>query len=171
MRPEKQLLLSEIQGKANESEAFFFIRYQHLSPNLSSSLRLQLATKGSDIEVVRKRILLKALQEVGFPISAELLEGHIAVIFAQTDPIEVAKLIYRFREAHEGILEVLGGQFEKRFCKGQNVEQISKLPSVDEMRAQMLALLEAPLTGFLGVANSLLTSVMFCLEDRAQKDS
>ncbi len=94
------------------------------------------------------------------------LQGHIAVVFANEDPVQTTKAIFQFCQENEEVLEVIGGRFEGAICSAQDVEQISKLPSKDEMRAQFLGTLEAPLAQTLAVMDALLTSVMHCLENK-----
>jgi large subunit ribosomal protein L10 len=171
MRPDKQLLLNEIKEKIDGSKALFLAKYQRLNPNLASAFRMQVAQKGGSFEVVRKRILLKAAGASGFTLEPGMLEGHIGVIFADEDPIEMTKVIYQFRKENEDVLEVLGGRFDGKLCSAKDVEQISKLPSKDEMRAQFLGTLEAPLSQTLAVFEALLTSVMHCLENKSQDGS
>ena len=50
----------------------------------------------------------------------------------------------------------------------EDVKAISELPSQDEMRAQFVGLLEAPMTQTLSVMQALLTSIMYCLENKAK---
>jgi large subunit ribosomal protein L10 len=50
------------------------------------------------------------------------------------------------------------------------VELISKLPTLLEMRAQFLGLLEAPMTQTLGTIQAMLTSVIYCLDNKAKKE-
>lgn len=171
MRPEKQLLLNEIKEKIDGSKALFLTRYQRLNPNLASAFRMQVAKSGGSFEVVRKRILLKAAGESGIALQSGMLEGHIGVVFADVDPIEMTKVIYQFRKENEDVLEVLGGRFDGQLCSAKDVEQISQLPSKDEMRAQFLGTLEAPLSQTLAVVEALLTSVMHCLENKSQASS
>jgi large subunit ribosomal protein L10 len=56
-------------------------------------------------------------------------------------------------------------------CSASDVEQISKLPGKDEMRSQFLGTLEAPLAQTLSVLEALLTSVMYCLENKSQANN
>jgi large subunit ribosomal protein L10 len=170
MRPEKQLLLDEIKEKMDQSKAMILTRYERLNPNLASDFRLRIGKSGGALEVVRKRILLKAAEAAGIKIDEALLEGHVAVVFAEQDPIEVTKAIYKFCKENEEILHVLGGRFEGVLYSAQDVEQISKLPAKDEMRAQFLGTLEAPLSQTLSVMDALLTSVMHCLENKSQSN-
>jgi large subunit ribosomal protein L10 len=171
MRPEKQLLLDEIKDKIDASQALVFARYQKLAPNLASKLRMDVAKTGGSLEVVRKTIFLKAAQIAGVSIDPEKLEGHIAVFFAEQDPVQTTKLIYQFCQDNESILQVIGGQFEGKMCSAQDMEQISKLPSQNEMRAQLLGLFEAPMAQMLSTVEALLTSVIHCLENKAQENN
>ncbi|HEY2811022.1 MAG TPA: 50S ribosomal protein L10 [Rhabdochlamydiaceae bacterium] len=170
MRAEKQLLLDDIKNRMNTSNALVIARYVKLEPNKVAGFRQQLSQTGSSLAVIKKRVLLKAAQEAGYPLSADTLEGHIAVIFLAEDPFSTTKAIYKFSEENEKILEVLGGRFEGALCSAQDVEQISKLPSKDEMRAQLLGVLEAPLSQTLAVMDALLTAVLYCLENKNQQN-
>ena len=171
MRPEKQLLLDEIKDKIAGSKAIVLASYKRLEPNLTSKFRMNLAKTGGTLEVVKKRVLVKAAQAANVAFDPALLQGHIAVVFASQDPIQTTKVVYQFRQENEEVLEVIGGQFEGAICSASDVEQISKLPSKEEMRAQFLGTLEAPLSQTLAVIEALLTSVMHCLENKSEQSN
>lgn len=168
MRPEKQFLLDDIKGKMDNSKAFILARYTKMNPNQASQFRTLIAQTGGDFEVIRKRILMKAAQGAGCALEKSLLEGHIGVVFADVDPVQTIKTVYKFRQENEEMLEVLGGRFEGKLYSARDVEQISKLPSKDEMRAQFLGLLEAVPAQTLGVMDALLTSVVYCLDNKSK---
>ncbi len=159
MRPEKQLLLDEIKNKMTGSKAVVFARYARLEPNKSSAFRIDLAKTGGSLEVVKKRVLIKAAEAAKMSLDPSLLQGHIVLVFAEQDPIQTAKVVYRFRQENEEVLEVIGGRFEGLFYPASDVEQLSKLPSKEEMRAQFLGTLEAPLAQMLAVVEAFLASV------------
>ncbi|MES2345338.1 MAG: 50S ribosomal protein L10 [Chlamydiota bacterium] len=168
MRPEKQFLLDEVKEKIENSQALVFAKYQGLDPNLTSTFRFLLNDKGGSYKVVRKRILLKAAQSCGFSIEASALEGHIGVIFVEQDPVDVTKAVCQFQAENKEKFEVIGGRFEGRICSAKDVEEISKLPSKDEMRSQFLATLEAPMSQTLAVMEAVLTSVIYCLDNKSK---
>lgn len=170
MRQEKQLLLDEIKDKIEESNALVLTRYHSLTPNLSADFRKVLQDAGGDFSVVKKRILIKAAEEEGLTLDPALLQGHIGVVFALEDPIPTTKAFFNFAKENAEVFEVLAGQFEGRLCSAKDVKAISELPSQDEMRAQFLGLLEAPMSQTLSVMEALLTSVMHCLENKSQQD-
>jgi large subunit ribosomal protein L10 len=171
MRPEKQLLLDEINDKIAGSKAIVLASYKRLEPNAAAAFRTNLAKTGGSLEVVKKRVLIKAAQVAGLAIDPALLQGHIAVVFANQDPIQTTKTIYQFSKENEEVLEVIGGRFEGSMCSAKDVEQISKLPSKEERRAQFLGTLEAPLSQTLAVLEALLTSVMHCLDNKSQQNN
>jgi large subunit ribosomal protein L10 len=170
MRPEKQLLLDDMKQRFASSKAVVLMSYTKLEPNKAAAFRMDLAKSGGSLAIIKKRILLKAAKEAGMELDAGLLEGHIAVIFSMDDPLTTTKTIYQFCSANQEVLNILGGRFEGALCSAQDVKQISELPSREEMRAQFLTALEAPLSQTLAVIEALLTSVMHCLENKNQQN-
>lgn len=169
MREEKKLLLKEIKDKIDGSKAFFITRYRNVDPNKASDFRINLSKIGGEFEVVRKRILIKAMGEAGIKLDESMLEGHIGVVFAKDDPIETTKAIFTFRKENEELLDVTGGRFDGQLCSAKDIETISELPSKEEMRAQLLSVFEAPLSQSLAVMDALLTSVVHCLENKSSE--
>src|SRR5271154_7274136 len=171
MRQEKQLLLDDIKDRMVNSQAIVLASYKRLEPNVAASFRNSLAQTGGSLEVVKKRVLVKAAQVAGVELDPALLQGHIAVVFANEDPVQTTKVVYQFCQENEQVLEVIGGRFEGNLCSAKDVEQISKLPGKDEMRAQFLGTLEAPLSQTLAVIEALLTSVIYCLDNKSQQNN
>jgi large subunit ribosomal protein L10 len=171
MRQEKQLLLNEIKNKIVGSKALVLAQYQNLEPNAAESLRASLADAGAELEVVKKRMFLKAAESAGVALHAFDMQGHIVVVFANQDPIPATKLIYKFCQENEKNVDVVGGCFEGEICSAADVKQISQLPNKEEMQAQLLAVLEAPMSQMLSVVQSLLTSVMYCLDNKSQQEN
>lgn len=169
MRDEKQLLLDEMKERIDGSTALVLTSYQKLTPDTSADFRNQLAEAGGSFSVVRKRVFIKAAEAAGIKLDEKNLAGNIGVVFASADPIAPTKAFFQFAEENEEIFEVLAGQFEGQICGPEDVKAISKLPSQDEMRAQFIGTLEAPMTQTLAVMEALLTSVMHCLENKAKQ--
>ena len=66
-------------------------------------------------------------------------------------------------------LKLLVDVLKDSFIMLTDVESLSKLPGKDEMRAQLLAYLEAPMAQTLAVMDALLTSVVYCLENKSKQ--
>lgn len=172
MRQEKQLLLDDLKERLEKADCFVLTRYQKMKAAKETLFRGEMAKVNADFEVVRKRVFLKATQVAGLTgIDANTLQGSIGVVFGGEDPINTVKAIFEYQDKNKEILEVLGGLFDGKVIDARQAEVISKLPTKNELRAQFLGLLEAPMAETLGTIEALLTSVMHCMENRAQKES
>lgn len=170
MRQEKQLLLDEIKGKIDGASALVLTRYDRLDPNVSDGFRKALSAAGGSYAVVRKRVLIKAAEQGGIKLDTKMLKGNIGVMFAYDDFLSPTKALFQFADANKETFEVLAGHFEGQLRSAADVKAIAELPSQDVMRAQFLGLLEAPMSQTLAVMEALLTSVMYCLENKSQQN-
>ena len=171
MRSEKSLLKKEIVDKFNNFSSFVLMKYSKLTANAANNFRRDVKQLGGDVKVVRKRILRKAAEDAGLDLAFTTLEGHVGVVFLGEEPIEVAKYMFKFKKDQGDVLDVLGGKVEGENYGGADIEKLSKLPSRDEMRAELLGLFEAPMAQTLAVFEALLTSVPHCLENKQKKDN
>ncbi len=171
MRDEKQLLKQEIKGKMDQYGSFVIMRYVGLTANIANDFRREIGKMGGDVEVVRKRVLFRAAEDAGIQLDLTALDGHIGLVFLGQDPIETTKTVFKFSSDREKIIEVIGGHFDGKLYKGEDVERLSKLPGKDEMRAQLLSIFEAPMAQTLAVMDSLLASVAYCLDNKIKKET
>lgn len=170
MRPEKELLKKEISEKIKRNNSsFILMHYAGLTANMANEFRREVGKMGGDVEVVRKRVLVKAAEDIGIKLDLPSLEGHIGLVFLGQDPLETTKAVYKFSNSREKIIKVRGGRLDGLIYSGEDVEKLSKLPSKEEMRAQFLSVLEAPLAQTLAVMDAALTSVIFCLDNKSKQ--
>lgn len=171
MRQEKQLLLDEIKGQIDQSSGFILMSYTGLTPNKANAFRSAISKTGGSVEVVRKRILIKAAQASGVTLDERILEGHIGVVFAGSDLLDTTKTLLTFSKDNGDIFKVVAGRYEGKVYDRAQIERLATLPSKDVMRAQLLGTLEAPMAQTLAVLEALLTSVPYCLENKIGQDS
>lgn len=168
MRQEKQLLLNEIKGQIQSFGSFVVMRYAGLTANKASEFRKVVAKMGGNVEIMRKRVLIKAAQNAGVALDLDALPGHIGLVYAPKDPIEMTKLVLKFSQENDKTIEVIGGRFDGQIYNAADVEKLSKLPGKNEMRAQLLSVFEAPMAQTLAVMDALLASVVYCLDNKCQ---
>lgn len=169
MRHEKHYLLDEIKEGIDDSELMMVLSYQKLDANQTAEFRKEIHQVGGSMLVVKKRVFLKAAEAAGFHLKLENLQGHIGLVFSAKEAVSTTKAIYKFRKGNDKTVEILGGHFQKQACSALDFEKISKLPSLDQMRSELLGTLEAPMAQTLAVVNALLTSVIYCLEGKANQ--
>lgn len=171
MKIEKQYLLNEIKEQISGATAFVFTQYTKLTANLANEFRRTLQKNGGHFEVVKKRVLVKALEQAGLSVAVDDLSGHIGVVIASGDPLELTKAILKFSEANENALSAVGGYFDGVIIGAADVARIATLPSRDQMRAELLGLMEAPMSQTLAVIEALLSSVPHCIQNKSQQEN
>jgi large subunit ribosomal protein L10 len=171
MRQDKQLLLDEIKDQIVGSDSFVVMRYLKLSANKANQLRKEVGKLGGNIGVMRKRVLIKAAEAAGISLDVKALPGHIGLVYAKNDPLELTKLVVKFGEDNDKSVEVVGGRIDGQLYNAADVNALSKLPGKDEMRAQLLSVFEAPMAQTLAVMDALLSSVVYCLDNKVKAES
>lgn len=169
MRKEKTLHLSEIQ-KPIATHSFLVVKYS-MGANQANSFRRELDKAGSHLEVTRKRLLLKAAQDANVDLKYDSLDGHIGVVFAPVNPLDVTKLVFKFGEDNTDAIQVVGGRIDGQLYNGTDMEKLSKLPSMGEMRSQLLSVFEAPLSQTLATMEAVLASVVYCLDNKCKLEN
>jgi len=170
MSAEKQALLDEVKEKIDLEEGFILASYDKLSANTVAEVRESLVKAGGDMFIVKKRIFAKAASEKNVEYSLEELEGHVLLAMAKGNFPAIAKQMFKVAKDTKA-LKVLSGYFEDNKCNASDVEQISKLPTLDEMRAQIIGLLEAPMSQTLSTLDAVLTSVLHCMDNKNSKEN
>ncbi len=170
MRSEKQLLLDQVKQQLEEAPAFVLTSYYGVNPNLADEFRSKLYETGGFLYVIKKRVFLKAAEEAGIKIATDELKGHLALVYTGDDTVATTKAVFNFRNENKDLFEVLGGRFEGKMCSPAEVEQISKLPSKERMRSEFLGLLEAPMSGTLAAIEAILSSIVYCIDNKVQNE-
>jgi len=93
---------------------------------------------------------------MGWPVPNDLLTGPVAVAFGLDNMPGVAKAVLDFttNKEREDRIQVTGGIMTGEILNAKRVEMISKLPTLDEIRAQLAGLIVAPATGLVSVINA-----------------
>lgn len=169
MRQEKQLHLDAIKEQIDQYGSFLIMSYLGLTANAAHKLRREVAKCGGAVEVLPKRMLTIAAKEAGVELNTDDLPGHIGVVFAGEDPVETTKVVFEFRKSYQDNIQFVGGHIDGSVLDGGQVEKLSQLPGKQQMRADFLAVLQAPLVQTVSTMNALLTSVLFALDNKSKK--
>ncbi|MEX1012511.1 MAG: 50S ribosomal protein L10 [Waddliaceae bacterium] len=169
MKQEKQFLLDEIKGHIDRYQSFLITKNNGINSESANDLRTKIAALGGEIEMVRKRLLIKALEDSGLKFTPRDLPGQIGIVLSGNDYITITKEIYKYIEESDNQIEVIGAKFDGNYYESDDVKKLSKLPSLDQMRGQLLGLFEAPMAQMLAVTNALLTAVPHCLENKSKE--
>ena len=141
-REEKAELLSEMNELISGSEAVVISHYRGLTVAEISELRNKARELGAELRVTKNRITRLALKGTKFEALSDLFVGPTAIAFAN-DPISACKACVEFAKTNEKLL-VLGGGMGNGVLSVDDVKRLASIPSMDELRAKIIGLLQAP---------------------------
>ena len=108
------------------------------------TLRKQMKQAGASVRVAKNRLAKIALQGTEVASIAPLLTGPTVIAFSG-DPIAAPKVATDFAKAHDKFV-ILGGAMGKTALDANGVKALATLPSLDELRAKIIGLIQAPAT-------------------------
>lgn len=141
-REEKAELLAELQKMFNDSDTVVISHYKGLTVAEVSKLRDDIRKAGASFRVTKNRIARLALKGTKFEMLADLMTGPTAVAFAN-DPISACKACVEFAKTNEKLV-VLGGASNNGALSVEDIKRLASLPSMDELRAKIIGLVQAP---------------------------
>ena len=141
-REEKTQLVSELNELFNNSEVVVVSHYKGLTVEEVSELRNNIRKAGAGFRVTKNRITRLALKGTKFEDLADLFVGPTAIAFAN-DPISACKACVEFAKTNEKLI-VLGGAMGTGVLSIADINKLATIPSLDELRAKIIGLLQAP---------------------------
>jgi large subunit ribosomal protein L10 len=154
MRAEKQFLVDEVAAQLAASNYLLLANFTGVTVENANKVREQLRAHGAEYHVVKNSILNIAVKDAKLPVlPREALSGHTALVTGGNNPTGVAKVLVTFFKDFSK-LEVKGGILDAKLLTKAEVESLSKLPSLDGIRAQLLSLLSTPASSFVRVLDA-----------------
>ena len=141
-REEKTQLLAELNELFNTAETIVVSHYKGLTVEEVSQLRDGIRKVGAGFRVTKNRITRLALKGTKFEALSELFVGPTAIAFAN-DPISACKACVEFAKTNEKLL-VIGGAMGTGVLSVDEIKRLASIPSMDELRAKIIGLLQAP---------------------------
>ena len=148
-RAQKQDAIEALKGVFDGAGAVVVTHYMGLTVAEMTDLRGRLRQEGARLKVVKNTLATKAL---GGSIGAEgdaLFKGPVAVAFA-ADPVSAAKVATQYAKDNEKF-KVIGGFMGQQVLDKASVTALAALPSLDQLRAKLIGLIQAPATKIAGV--------------------
>ena len=143
-RAQKEQLVATLNGRFTSSNLVVVTCPIGLTVAQATDLRRQMRDAGASYKVTKNRLTRLALKGTKFEPLSELFTGPTAIAYSE-DPVAAAKVAVEFAEKNDH-LSILGGAIGEQMLDAGAVLMLAKLPSLDELRSSLLALLNAPAT-------------------------
>jgi len=168
-RAQKAESIETLKGVFAGAGAVVITHYMGLSVAEMGDLRGRLRKEGATFKVVKNRLAQKALNGGGNGEAAALFKGPVGIAFAP-DPVSAAKVATQFAKDHEKF-KVVGGLMGETVLDAKAVDALAKLPSLDQLRARIVGLLQAPATRLAGVTQAPAAQLARVISAYAAKDA
>lgn len=139
----KEELVAQYGELIGQSKAIFMADYAGMSVKGLESLRQKVREADGAFYVTKKTLLKYALEQAEKPVPEELMEGQLAAGFALEQVPTLAKALVDFAKNEEK-LTLRGGIFGNEVLSYDQVKELADMPSLPELRAQLLGLINAP---------------------------
>ncbi len=148
-RDEKVQAVQDLNGIFTSAGVVVVTHYSGLTVADVTQLRVQMAEAGANFRVIKNRLAKIALDGTPCAGISELLAGPIAIAFSE-DFVAAPKVVATFAKQNDNLV-ILGGVMGETILNVDDVEALAALPSLDELRAKLLSLFNAPATRIAGV--------------------
>lgn len=164
-RSEKEQLVSQMREKLMNAKCVVVTHQKGLTVSEVSNLRREMRGAGTEFKVLKNTLAKIAVQGTPLEGLSALLEGPTALAFSSEDVIAPAKVAAKFANKNDR-LKLVGGYLEGQILDAKGVDALAKLPSLDELRSRILAVLSTPATRIAILAKEPATRVARVLNAR-----
>lgn len=165
--------IAAVQGIADDlksCDVYYFVDYRGLTFSEATELRARLAKVDASLKVVKNTLAKIAARDAGVEGLEELLKGPTAIAYCHGDPVQVAKTIQDFIKEKKKA-SVRGGKLQHQMLLPAEIEKLATLPSREQLIAQLVGGLAAPLQGLANVLTGPIRGLVVVLSQVQEQKS
>jgi large subunit ribosomal protein L10 len=153
-RAEKQVLIDELRTEFGSSPHAVLLDFKGLSVNAATEFRRKVRQAGSHYRVVKNSLAVRAVKGTPLEGLGPKFEGTTGVAYTGTDPVALAKVLVDFQKEHPALTLKGGIVSGTEMLDAEGVKALSTMPSLPELRARLLGLLQTPATTLVRLLNT-----------------
>ncbi len=150
-RAQKEQEVESYKQSFSDNEYFVVAQYSGLTVAQMTELRGKIREQGASFKVTKNSLAKRALEGTDIAELSGMLKGPAGV--ASSKEPSVAKAVYEFAKDNDKLI-IIGGAMGAQILDKDGVEQLAKLPSLDELRGKIIGILQAPAQKVVGVVSA-----------------
>jgi len=168
-RQRKANIVNQVKDLISSSKGFYVIDYKGWDVTQINTLRRKLKEKQAQMKVIKNTLFTIALKDLNINVF-EKFEGTNAFVFIKGDEIEPLRIISEFiKETNKGALKI--GYINDVKYDTNQLEVLSKLPPINELRAKVIGTINAPIYNLVYSLKALLINLVLVLNQiRSKKE-
>ncbi|MCH7937812.1 MAG: 50S ribosomal protein L10 [Proteobacteria bacterium] len=148
-RAEKEAMVASLHQTFEEATLVVVTHYSGLTVAEMGELRDRMREAGAVFKVTKNRLTRRALEGTKYQPLDQMFTGPTAIAYSE-DPVAAAKAAVNFSKTNDKLI-VLGGAFGDEQLDVDAIKSLASLPSLDELRAKIIAMISAPARSIAGV--------------------
>ncbi len=150
-RTQKVEAVDALKGVFADAGVVVVTHYAGLTVAEMTDLRAKLREKEAQFKVIKNRLAKIALQDTPGEAGGEMFTGPVGIAFSK-DPVAASKVAVEYAKGNEKFA-LVGGILGAQVLDAEGVKALADMPSIDELRAKLLGVLQAPMSQFAGLLN------------------
>lgn len=167
-RTQKEATVAALNSKLLESSLVVVTKQSGMTVAEVTDLRRKMRAAGASFKVTKNTLASLALKGTQFEKLDGLFKGPTAIAFSK-DPVAAAKVAIDYAKTNDKF-KIVGGGIGAVVLDPQGIDALSKLPSLSELRAGLLGMIQTPATRIAGILQQPGASVARVLAAYAKKD-
>lgn len=167
--PRKVEMLADIKDRFERASIAISADYRGLTVAQITQLRRALREANAEVKVVKNTLAIMAAEQAGRPELAQIVKGPTAIAIGFDDPVAPVKALTQHLRDTRLDLEIHGGWMEGRVLSPAEVESIAKLPSKNQLVADVVGKLQGPLYNLSGLLQASIRNFVGLVEARAKQ--
>lgn len=143
-RSQKEELVSQVRNDLQQAKSVIVTRQTGLSVAEATQLRRAMRGAGAEFKVLKNTLAQIAVKGTSLEEMNTHFQGPTALGYSQ-DPVAAAKVLSKFAEKNDK-LSIVAGYLDGQILDAKAVKALANLPSLNELRAKILGVLNAPAT-------------------------
>ena len=151
-RTEKQEIVTDLNETLAGAASIVVTHYRGINVSEMDELRREMRSAGARFRVTKNRLVKRALEGTPYSELSGLFVGPTAIAYSD-DPVAAAKATVAYAKKNDKLV-VLGGAMGENILDEATIKTVAALPSLDELRAKLIALLNTPATQIAAVVQA-----------------
>jgi len=143
-RSEKEAVISNVTGLAAKAQTLVLAQYRGITVADMTKLRASARSNGVSLSVLKNTLARRAVAGSGFEVVSDLMTGPLIYGFSD-DAVAAARVVADFAKTNEKLV-IRGGAYGGKALDVNGVKQLASIPSKEVLLAQLLGLLQSPIS-------------------------
>ena len=143
-RSEKEAVISEVTSLAAQAQTLVMAEYRGITVADMTKLRVKARSTGVSLSVLKNTLARRAVAGSSFEVATEQMTGPLIYGFS-TDAINAAKVVADFAKTNDKLV-IRGGATGGKVLDVNGVKQLANIPPKEVLLAQLLGLMQSPIS-------------------------